>query len=321
MRSWGNEPTWGLGRVYRVVGSVRRRVLELGGRGSVYVLTRDCITRRVVRVTSFANSDCTLSIGTAATPRGAMVVINIEFVTRAIGVLSPRGGMVLTRPVTNYPVTRRVSGRLVYTIGGRCPSCGIITCVGAATSLGAMYSIYIASSSTIGVVGGVSTGGVLFVPSYGLKRCIDRRVPRGGFGLLRNNYPVRTSMDRDRTITTGRGRPNTPLLIRPRYMPSIIGRTSCINSASNVARCTGGDSGGRFVVNARVDVTRRLRCTYPSGGFCCLSGGLVYPGVGDSALVSICGTMQNMNNRRVILNSSAVAGTEIYVSRVVELNN
>lgn len=77
--------------------------------------------------------------------------------------------MLLSGDGTKYPVTRRVSIRLVSKIGGVCPSCAIMTCVGAASRLGAVYSIYMASSSTIRVMGGVRGGGVLFVPSYGLK--------------------------------------------------------------------------------------------------------------------------------------------------------
>lgn len=302
------------------VSSVRRRVLGLGGRGSIYVLTRDCRTRRVLRVTSCAKSDCGLDISTDGTRGGGVLVYNMEFVTRAYGVLSPRGAICLTRPITNYDVTSRVSGRLVSRIGGVCPSCAIITCVGAATRLGAVYSMYMADSSTIGVMGGLSDGGVLFVPSYGLNSCITGRYPSGGVGLLGKNYPVRTYMGIRSIGGTGRLRPGTLILIRPRYAPRIITVTSCINSASNVVGCTGGSSTGRFVVNARVDVTRRLRCRYPSGGFCTLALGLVYPGVGSAALISICGYLGSGNKRRVGLSSRAVASTEGYVSRVVELN-
>lgn len=293
----------------------------MGGRGSVYVLTRSCRTERVYRVTSFANSSCTLSIGTRDIPRGAIVVYNIHFVTRAIGVLSPRGGIVLSSSRTNYPVTRRFAGSTILRLGGRRPNCTIITCIGAASRLGAIYSIYMASSSTIGVIGTVPRGSVVFVPSVGLNNCITGRYPSGGFILLRNNYPERVIISRRSILRTGTTRPGTLFLIRPRYHRRIAQRTSCVNSADKVVGCTGRDSTGRFVVNARGDVIRRLRCSYPNGSFCPISGRLIYVGVGLAALPRICGYYLNATNRRVRVDRSVHLTTGGYVSGVVTCNN
>lgn len=72
---------------------VRRRVLQVGGRRSVYVLTRTCRNRRVLRMTSCAKSSCNLDMRTSGESYDNIVVYNIHFVTRAYGVLDPGGEM------------------------------------------------------------------------------------------------------------------------------------------------------------------------------------------------------------------------------------
>lgn len=196
-----------------------------------------------------------------------------------------------------------------------------MTCVGAASRLGATYSIYIASSDTLGVYDTLRGSGVLFVPSPGLNNCMTGRLPRGRFTFCRNNYPHRVMYSTTSMTGTHTTRPRTLLLIRPRYHPRIIRRTSCINSAANVVTCTRGSSTGRFVVNARGDVIRRLSCTYPRGQFCPLTIRLAYVGVGLAALVSVCRYLRNDNNRRVALPRSIVRKTKHYVHHVIRLNN
>lgn len=181
--------------------------------------------------------------------------------------------------------------------------------------------MYIASSSTIRVYGGLRRSGVLFVPSPGLKRCITRGLPRGAFTFCGNKYPERVIIDTGSMRGTHTTRSSTLFLMRPRYHRRMMRRTSCMNSAAKVVRFTGGSRRGRFVVKARGDVMRRLRFRYPSGGFCPITMRLAYVGVGIAALVSVCGYLGKRNKRRVFLPRGVVRNTKEYVREVIRLNN
>lgn len=282
--------------------AVERRVRRLGGRGGTMVLTRCCMEPRIRRVTSCMKSSFCLDGITINLGRGAVMFYNISFVNRDTGVLGPRGAILVPSVTTSYPVTRVTSTRAVRGVHSRCSSLTIIYCVGSATRLGERSSIYMASSGTIGVMGTLPGGGVFFVPSHGLTRCVTKLMPRGGFVCGRKFYVIRRCVRIRRVGTTGTTRPRTRILSRPRYPTGILRLSSFIKDASRVVTRTKGSSTGRFVVYARDKILCRLRGEGPRGGFCFARAAPVYEGVGGIALRGIL-RMLGANGGRMFMSS------------------
>ncbi len=102
-----------------------------------------------------------------------LIIYNIGFVNRATGVLSPRGAILVPSFGTNYSLTSDYSTRRFTHFATRRPSRAIISCMGAATTIGTIASIIIADSGTHGVVSRFPTSrGLVFNPSHGLNGCV-----------------------------------------------------------------------------------------------------------------------------------------------------
>lgn len=153
--------------------SLGTTVGRLGGRGGTMVLKRCCRGNRVRSVTSCVKSDLTLTRVTTGASTSVLIVYNIRFVKRATGILYPSGGILIPSLGTKYSLTSDYPTSGFTRFIGTRPKCAIVSCIGAATTIGTIASMMIASAGTGRVIRDFpGSRGVVFNPSHGLKGCV-----------------------------------------------------------------------------------------------------------------------------------------------------
>lgn len=140
------------------------------------VLTRCCRRPSVRSMTSCVNSSLKLSQRTTRARTRIVIFTKIRFVTRATGVLGPRGRILLPSLTTNYSLTSDYPPSTFTRFGRTRPNRVIISCVGYATRVGTVDSVVYADSGTMGLIRRVPLSRpVVFTPSRGLNHCIVTR--------------------------------------------------------------------------------------------------------------------------------------------------
>lgn len=160
--------------------SLGRRVGEVHERGGTIVLTRCCRANSVRSVTSFIKSDLTLTRRTTGAATSVVIFYNIRFVNRATGILYPSGGILIPSLGTNYSLTSDYPTISFTRFIGRRPNRIIVSCMGAATTMGTIASIIMASAGTHRVIRDFPrSAGVVFNPSQGLNGCVGNVAKHG----------------------------------------------------------------------------------------------------------------------------------------------